>query len=301
MPCYHPLTAFWSRSRSDNGKHYLVFNPKLARDEFEVIQVPCGQCIGCRLEYARVWATRCWHESLMHDQSYFVTLTYDDDHLKTFSLVPEDLTNFFKRLRKYKKIRYYACGEYGDKNGRPHYHAVIFGLDLNDLRAFSINKFGDPLYRSPFLASVWNNGFVTIGEVTFQSCSYVARYVMKKQKGKGSKVYDELGIIPPFVRMSRRPGIGYDYFMFNRSQIESQLFVRTQSGKISPLFRYYENLLSYDAMLELDQKKYENILKRQNNINYNYFSDKFCVLDWQRSKVLEVNKEKQITSLKRSL
>ena len=164
MSCYHPLTAWWSKFKTESGKRTLVFNARLAANIDDVIQVPCGQCIGCRLEYARVWATRCWHESLMHDQSYFVTLTYDDDHLKTFSLVPEDLTNFFKRLRNYKKIRYYACGEYGDKNGRPHYHAIIFGLSLNDLRAFSINKFGDPLYRSPFLSDIWSNGFVTIGK-----------------------------------------------------------------------------------------------------------------------------------------
>lgn len=301
MPCYHPLTAYWSRDLSSNGKHYLVFNPRFARDPEEIIQVPCGQCIGCRLEYARVWALRCWHESLLHSDNHFITLTYDDEHLKSFSLNPDDLTLFFKRLRNYCKFRYFACGEYGDKNGRPHFHAIMFGLRLPDLGPFSINSMGDPLYRSKLLESFWPYGFVSIGAVTFKSCAYVARYVTKKKKGKDAHVYDDLGIIPPFVRMSRKPGIGYDFFFKHRSQIEEQLFVRSQGGVISPLPRYYENLLSDSAKFELDSKKYENILRREHDINYTYISDKFVYLDPFRADVLEINKLSQITSLQRKL
>lgn len=301
MPCFKPLTAWWSKFLTENGKRTIVFNPNLAQNIDEIIQVPCGQCVGCRLEYARTWALRCWHESTLYDENYFVTLTYDDDHLKSFSLVPDDLTNFFKRLRKFQKVRYYACGEYGDKNGRPHYHCIIFGLHLDDLRPISINHLGDPLYRSCFMDSVWPFGYVTIGSVTFQSCSYVARYVMKKQKGIGSKVYDQLGIVPPFVRMSRRPGIGSDFFFRHRSQIEDQLFVRSQNGCKSPLPRYYENLLSNDALLDLQHKKHLSILSKRNSIDYNYFSYKCVFLDQFRSNVLETNKESQITSLRRNL
>lgn len=301
MPCFKPLTAWWSKFLTENGKRTIVFNPNLAQNIDEIIQVPCGQCVGCRLEYARTWALRCWHESTLYDENYFVTLTYDDDHLKSFSLVPDDLTNFFKRLRKFQKVRYYACGEYGDKNGRPHYHCIIFGLHLDDLRPISINHLGDPLYRSRFMDCVWPFGYVTIGSVTFQSCSYVARYVMKKQKGIGSKVYDQLGIVPPFVRMSRRPGIGSDFFFRHRSQIEDQLFVRSQNGCKSPLPRYYENLLSNDALLDLQHKKHLSILSKRNSIDYNYFSYKCVFLDQFRSNVLEINKESQITSLRRNL
>lgn len=301
MPCYHPITAYRSARLSENGKRKLVFNKNLALNPDEIIQVPCGQCIGCRLEYARTWALRCWHESTLYPNNHFITLTYDDDHLKDFSLHPEDLTLFFKRLRKSQSFRYFACGEYGDQNGRPHFHAIMFNFCIDDLRPVSLNSFGDPLYRSKYLESFWPFGFVSIGSVTFQSCSYVARYVVKKLKGKLAKTYDELHLYPPFVRMSRRPGIGRDFFFMHRSQLEDQLFCRSQGGAISPLPRYYENLLSDSAKFCLDLKKEENQFKKYTDINYFCPSPTRIYLDDYRANVLEVNKKAQITSLKRKL
>ena len=121
-----------------------------------------------------------------------MTLTYDDEHLpKTGSLVPEDLQKFLKKLRRFieyhgsdKKIRFFACGEYGDNFCRPHYHAIIYNLDIPDLKRFSTSFSGDTYYTSNTINSIWKNGYVIIGQVTFESCAYVARYVTKKITGE---------------------------------------------------------------------------------------------------------------------
>jgi len=199
------------------------------------MQIACGRCTGCRLERSRLWAARCMHESLEHEESYFVTFTYNDDSLPdSNSLRPRDLTLFFKRLRKAgHHFRYFACGEYGDK-GRPHYHAIIFGLRLPDLKYTSTSYSGSRLYKSELLQKHWYHektgnslGFLDVGHCTFESCAYVARYILKKQLGnsalrlwrdpKTDKFYDKetgeqfFGQIPEYVVMSRNPGIGANF------------------------------------------------------------------------------------------
>lgn len=145
----------------------------------------------------------------MQPDNCFLTLTYDDDHLifggaKHAILNPRDLTLFFKRLRKRygPGIRHFSCGEYGDKSSRPHYHAIVFGLDFEDKQEFSA-KDGYRLYRSDSLDNLWSHGHCIIGDVTFESAAYVARYVMKKRLGKTAEEYEQEGITPEFVRMSR--------------------------------------------------------------------------------------------------
>lgn len=183
----------------------------------EPVTVPCGRCIGCRLERSRQWAIRCICEAQMHDRNSFITLTYDDQHLvyggaEHGILVPRHIELFWKRLRKrLGKFRYFACGEYGDKSNRPHYHACIFGLDFKDKKLWS-SKDGVNLYTSDILNNEWKHGNCIIGDVTFESAAYVARYIMKKRLGKSASSYKEEGITPEFVRMSRRPGIGSAWF-----------------------------------------------------------------------------------------
>ena len=188
------------------------------------VSVPCGQCIGCRLEKSRQWAIRCLHESKMHENNCFITLTYDEEHL------PEDgslnLPDFQKFMKRYRKaigipIRFFHCGEYGDKTKRPHYHALIFGHDFCDKELWS-RRNGEDLYVSPTLERLWPFGFSTIGQVTFESAAYVARYVMKKVTGPlAIHEYCEVdwttGEIlserkPEYTTMSRRPGIGSSWF-----------------------------------------------------------------------------------------
>lgn len=227
MPCYKPLLAYYSKKINDSGKRPLVFNTKDAMDDGE-IELPCGRCIGCRLEKSRQWAVRCVHENSMHEESAFLTLTYDDDHLpKNDGLVKKDWQDFLKRYRMhldYKrpghKIRFYMCGEYGDQLGRPHYHALIFGHDFSDKENIEQSQSGDEQFTSKKLDKLWGKGRATIGTVTFESAAYIARYIVKKQSGEqAEKHYQKLDrdtgeicdVIPEFTLMSRRPGIGVSW------------------------------------------------------------------------------------------
>jgi len=184
------------------------------------LKVSCGQCSGCRLERSRQWAVRCVHESKMHKQNCFLTLTYDDEHLPaTRSLDVKDWQNFAKKLRRQVgPFRFFHCGEYGDENGRPHYHAAVFGLDFHeDRKLYKTTKTGDRLYTSARLQKVWPQGFHTIGALTFESAAYVARYVMKKINGDRAEAHyarvdpntgECWSLKPEYTTMSRRPGIG---------------------------------------------------------------------------------------------
>ena len=132
MPCFCPLEGWRSKDRSSTGKRKIVFNPRDALRDMPVT-VPCGQCIGCRLERSRQWAVRCIHEASLHEDNCFITLTYDDAHLPTdLSLNVSHFQKFMKRLRKRfgEGIRFFHCGEYGENFGRPHYHACLFTSDI---------------------------------------------------------------------------------------------------------------------------------------------------------------------------
>ena len=206
MTCYHPLKAYWAVSK--DGDRSITFNYN--KSEGVMIKLPCGQCIGCRLERSRQWAVRCMHEASMHKSNCFVTLTYNDYYLpENGSLVKSDFQKFMKRLRKKvgTTVRYYYCGEYGENFGRPHYHVILFGYDFKDKFLWRENSNGDKCYRSELLEQLWPFGISEIGDVTFQSAAYVARYVMKKRTGDVAKEYygDRL---PEYNDMSRRPGIG---------------------------------------------------------------------------------------------
>ena len=180
------------------------------------IPVPCGKCASCKCDYSRDWANRMILELQDHDEAMFLTLTYNDANLpysdKGFpTLVKRDVQLFFKRLRKFlgdKKIRYYLAGEYGSKTHRPHYHAIIYGIGLStfsDIVSRGTNNLGQPFFTSPTLEKIWGNGFVLFSSVTWRTCNYVARYVLKKQAEKE----DCNGVcLPPFNESSRKPGIG---------------------------------------------------------------------------------------------
>lgn len=202
----------------------------------------------------------------MHDANCYITLTYNDDHLPPYgSLNREDIQKFFKRLRKRtrSKIRYYQCGEYGGETFRPHHHAIIFGWrpsDLELLKSASSNN-GYPLYYSDFLQSVWSInkkpiGHVSVGEATFESAAYVARYVTKKITGKGARTVDEktglrhyeridsatgeiIELMPEYTTCSLKPGIGATWFEKYKSDVypSDDVIVR---GKRAKPPRYYD-------------------------------------------------------------
>lgn len=256
MPCYSPLTAYRGRYTNPSGKRSIVFNRS---DGFvdQPVQVPCGQCVGCRLEKSRQWAIRCVNESQLHEQNCFITLTYNDDHLPhDFGLDKTAFPKFMKRLRKKyggKKVRYFHCGEYGEKNYRPHYHACLFGFDFNDKVLFNTQNEVD-LYTSDTLSSLWPYGFSTIGEVTFESAAYVARYVMKKVTGDKAdehyeRVLSETGEVvqvePEYTTMSRRPGIGKGWYDKYKSDAYPSDYIVLRGQKMQPP-KYYDGLYERD-------------------------------------------------------
>lgn len=202
MPCYRPLKAY----RAPGGQ--IKLNSREGWSD-RPLELRCGKCDGCRQKQAQSWAIRMVHESQVHKRNAFVTLTYDQVNLpEDGSLDIEHWQNFAKRLRHSGRFRFYMCGEYGEVNHRPHYHCILFGRDFSDDRyVWRKNKRGERLYRSPLLEDTWGMGNCEFGDVTYESCAYVAKYVMKKKYGNdAAEEYGDLK--PPFNTMSRNPGIG---------------------------------------------------------------------------------------------
>lgn len=225
-----------------------IRNPKKASLE-RFINVSCGRCIECRLNRSRIWAIRCMHESQMHKDNCFVTLTYADPCLiwghKRPLLHPRDLEKFWKRLRKETNVElsYFACGEYGSRTHRPHYHACIFGYDFPD-KKLSHTSGANRLYTSDMLDHIWGFGNCIIGDVTFDSAAYVARYIIDKKLGKTANYYEDEGITPEFVRMSRNPGIGKRWIEKFHRDIYPDDSVPLKNTRItSRPPRYYDNYL----------------------------------------------------------
>jgi len=251
MPCYHPLQAFRSRTVNPTGKRSLVFKQSEALEPDVPLEIPCGQCIGCRLERSRNWAIRCVHEASLYKKNCFITLTYAPEHLPADgSLHLEHFQKFMKRLRKYggKNIRFFHCGEYGEQFKRPHYHACLFNYDFKDKKHWKTVN-GHKYYTSRRLDRIWTHGFTTIGDVTFESAAYVARYVTKKITGDPAlehynEIDKETGEIlasrmPEYTTMSRRPGIGKGWF----DKFKSDLFPSDECvvrGKVCKVPKYYD-------------------------------------------------------------
>ena len=277
------------------------------------VDVPCGRCHGCRLDYSKQWALRCMHEAQLHESNSFLTLTYDNEHLPSDrSVHKEDLQRFFRRFRKhygYRKLRYFGCGEYGDKSGRPHYHLILFGHDFSDDRYLWSLSGDHPLYRSPTLEKLWFEGHSAIAEVSFDTCAYTARYVMKKRKGKPDEIDPKTGktnaqyyealcedtgeiieIEPEFCLMSKRPGIGKEWFDNFKGDLDKD-FV-TFKGKKSSIPTYYDKLLEAEDPEEFMERKKRRIAKAKERAEDN-------TLD--RLRVKEVCSIAKTESLERTL
>lgn len=205
------------------------------------VDVPCGRCVGCRLEKARIWAVRCMHEAMLHERNCFLTLTYSEENLPPGgSLRPRDMVLFLKRLRERvpQEIRFFQCGEYGEKLGRPHHHVLVFGYDFPDRVRLS-GSGSETLWESELLSELWPFGFHSIGEVTFESAGYVARYQVKKVYGAEAEKHYQ-GKVPEYVTMSRRPGLGAGWIEKYGSDVfpSGELVVNGVKTKAP---RYYED------------------------------------------------------------
>ena len=251
----------------------------------DFIPIPCGNCLGCRLDYARDWSARLRHELEMHDsdECWFLTLTYNDESLlETFTdssvdrlrigadslgeacfwtnLDERDMTLFWKRVRKDfpdRKIVYYYAGEYGEKRARCHFHAIVYDLPLDpkELHPNGANELGQMTWRSDYLERKWQHGNVIVGKVTTESCAYVARYTLKKAREMWENDFSNR--VRPFVRMSRNPGIGKTYLVSHPEIFDVSRFP-LQSAKDKPLMvphpRYYLKVLK-----EFDEDRYSEI------------------------------------------
>lgn len=301
MSCINPLIAYPS-GFSENGK--MKYIPMKRRDQntgdwlhskayleekkqlrkdcdtfYPPIEIPCGKCIGCRLDHSRQWALRCMMELKEHEKACFVTLTYSESHvpitfmpdpdtgeaIAVYTLKKRDLQLFWKRLRKYLgddcKIRYFACGEYGSQSFRPHYHAIIFGFMPDDLRLYQKNDSSN-YYTSETLNKIWDNGQVIVANVNFDTCAYVARYTAKKTVGTiGDEFYKSHNLEVPFLVMSRRPGIGWNYMSDNPGLFRSdRIYIAGSDPVDGPLPRSF-----YKKLENVDHDLYEELHEKRQN------------------------------------
>lgn len=259
MSCYHPMPAV----RLDSGDVSLSWGD---REKGSRLQLPCGSCLGCRRDRVMGWSLRCQHEAQMWDSNQFLTLTYDDKHLPPLSiLAPRDMQLFLKKLRKHYRgvrVRFFGVGEYGEQSGRPHYHLLLFNLDISDRK-----RYNDEYWTSPTVDKLWGKGQALIGDVTPKSCSYVAGYALKKVRQSERREPKELidpdtgecaYYVPPFARMSNRPGIGATWYAKYGTDLHRG-FVPV-SGRRMPIPRYYSEKMKVDVparMEELEQERLE--------------------------------------------
>lgn len=252
MSCFHPLPAYVDRG--SGGAPRIGYH---AGEQGDKLELPCGVCVGCRMDRSRSWSIRMMHEAQLYDSNLFLTLDYSPEFLpKSLSLEYRDFQLFMKKLRKEVKgvtkipngkapIRFFVAGEYGETYGRPHWHAILFNTNFEDKVLFH-----NGTYRSSTCERLWGNGNVVIGNLTPASAAYVAGYTLSKRYGRGAAAHyeDVLNLStgemssrrPEFCQMSRDPGIGaYWYEMYGRDLLPHDFAV--QDGKKYKVPRYYWN------------------------------------------------------------
>lgn len=285
MPCYRPLTAY----RTQDGGVAFDQDGSHAVNE---LQLPCGRCIGCKVERARMWAIRCVHEAQLHQHNSFVTLTYDDKHLPPDESVDvRDWQTFAKRLRKrIGPFRFFHVGEYGEQNLRPHYHALIFGNDFTDDRTkHSKNDRGEWIYTSELLQETWGLGFTTVGELTYESAAYCARYSLKKINGAQAKEHytrmdhdtgEIWNVRPEYVTMSRDRGIGADWFTKYSDEVYPADECIHQAKRFRPP-RFYDNKLDQEVLETIKHDRRQRVKARRAELTPDRLQTKERLLELQ--------------------
>lgn len=285
---------------------------------FYIVQrINCGQCIECRNQYAKQWAFRAIKEADKYEHNTMVTLTYDDEHVpkghaidpktgeisESLTLSKEDHQKFMKRLRKaYEgvKIRFLLAGEYGDQTERPHYHVILFNFRPEDMEFYrwshcEWSNEKNRLYKSKKMNKIWGKGFVDLNEVNFETCRYVAGYVTKKLKGaKAQEQYELKGQVPPYICMSRNPGLAQEYFENNKEAFyeEKKIWTKTKKGlkEIKP-GRYFDKLMEaedperYEAMKRKRRERSEEIMAevlRMTSLNQDEYREQKDYLNEQK-------------------
>lgn len=287
VSCFTPLDS-WRGELGANGKRAVVFKAGDAPPGLlSHMRLPCGQCFGCRLDYSYDWATRCVCEAQMHERNCLILLTYEKAPAGG-SLSLSDWRAFVKRLsRVVGKFRYFHAGEYGTINGRPHDHALLFGVDFSDKKYFKKSAAGFNLYRSACLSDVWKKGHATVAGCSFESAGYLARYLMDKPTlTKGIKNDDGITIgrtwtekaiakygevvnvgtgeitlakKPEYLTMSRRPGIGESWLRKYWRDIYPHDFFTLRSGTKMPPPRYFDEKVAEWNLVDMNEIKLHRI------------------------------------------
>lgn len=308
MKCSFPIIRIDAEKYPEKGRKDInggYMYPLDAFDELklkipreDIVLIPCGQCLGCRLTYSLQWAARMEIERRSWKYGYFLTLTYSEEFLDKamyYDLYMEDFYQasldvremqlFLKRFRRKIepfKCKVFYCGEYGDRGQRPHYHCIIltdFELPLN----FKFNKDFHNYYTCALCDEAWSHkGFVIISDFTFEDAAYVARYCVKKVnniKKRTEEVNVRLGHVPirtpPFSHMSTRPAICREYSEEHLFEIyKDDLIYTRRKDRIQALAppRYF------DKRLEVcDPDLYDTIKERRklNALHATQSSDDF--------------------------
>ncbi len=268
------------------------------------LDIPCSQCIGCRITKSREWAIRCVHEAQTHEENTFATLTYNDEHLPPGgSLNLRDWTLFAKRLRKKRgHLRYFQCGEYGDED-RAHHHAILFGIGFRDKVKWRYEN-NNWTYLSQELSDLWGKGFITIGDVSFQSAAYVARYTLKKLtpgqtqlsranfKNRYERIDTKTGEVvsrkPEYATMSRAPGIGSAWLKKYRSDVYPSDEVIHKGKRFRPP-SFYDEQLDEEERKIYKAKRLQQALKHEDE------------LTGERLEIKEYIQQQKINLLKRNI
>lgn len=262
MRCKKPRTVGFQT----DGKS-IAWSQKQYSKEYPTFQLPCGKCISCRLEYSRQWAVRATHEASIHSDNCFITLTYDQKFITNYRLNYTHFQNFMQSLRDYvrsdcksknipfSEIGFMVCGEYGEQNKRPHWHACIFGWKPSDAEYKYSSDLGDKIYTSELLGPknktqveddknrLWNYGIAEFGSVTFKSAGYIARYSTKKLTHGNDNDHD----YNPIFKTSRKYAIGKRWLQKYWSDVfnHGKIILRKPDGSVIKcgVPRYYEKWL----------------------------------------------------------
>lgn len=288
MACDRPLIAIKLGFDADTNKQRLVLkrphydwsiNDYRERYGFDrVVLLPCGHCPSCLLAKRKEWMIRCTCEAKYHADNCFVTLTYDEDHCDG-KLHKEHLQDFILKIRNRGfKVRYYACGEFGTRTNRPHYHAILFGFLPDDLVKSHDSDSGETIFTSDLVTSCWSYGLSVVQTFSPSAAGYVAGYTNKK-------VLDDRG----WTMCSRRPGIGYQYFDDHWKEIYERDLIQenfSDTMKCSSVSRYYDKLAEAHDHIDMEVVKQErqdraNVLKSIEYFYHHYDFDEKMFDDYR--------------------
>lgn len=295
MACFKPIKGY----RRPDGS--LTFRKAETAGISQTVR--CGQCIGCRTDDKKTWAFRCMAEAEYHEESSFVTFTYNDESLphdrsldhRHFQLFMKSLRNKFSDA----KIKYFMCGEYGDRFDRPHYHALLFGVDFPDKSHWE-GSGPNATYTSEILDKLWDRGFCLIGSVAFESAAYVAGYVVKKRTGNEREWYycrtDEYGVVTHEVRpeygcmsrgRKRGDGIGGQWFKEFGDDVYPADEIIINGHPCKPP-RYFDKLLKRRSERDYDEVKRKREVRLSDpTVRYDNSDERLA----QREKVLRARTE----------